>query len=642
MRSANEKKMFDLLLDEIEDTLHDIEQRCLKLESSDQNKELQIIFRAAHNVKGASQLYGLNDFGAFVHAFEDLLTTLQKTASPVTAASVDLLLAAQSFLRNWIQGLREQDSFSPDQSVMRAALKKHIEELKAGAGSIPAAAPAATSTPAASATATSTSPTAGTPSAVATTTSTAAAETHSKPAAGFPPADIQQQLAAAVADALTSPAASSSPSGKRNRRSAANLRISSQKIDEIMQLIGELSIHQGILWHNYQQNTFNLLTCKNAVTLIQKNLKDLYDLVLTLRMQPAEGLFQRIERTARDLAREQQKKVNIQLIGAETPLDKTVIELITDPMIHLVRNAIDHGIEDDETRLKLGKPVPARLAIQTHHESGYVVISISDDGRGLDPQMILEKAVKKGLVLPGAKMKDEDIRNLIFLPGFSTRDQVTHISGRGVGMDIVQKAIEQLGGRIETSSKKGQGTTFQITLPASLEIIEGLMVRVSDQLMIVPRQDVIEIVDLNSYEVDTVGQGSRAINVRGMVVPIEDLSDYVGFDSRTSRTQVTASSHADLSPANSKSDNAHDIALMIRLSDRTRLALKVDAVVSQQQIVVRPLADHLADVPGFTGVTILGNGEPAMILSTTEIGEKYLRWIHRDSPGKTERYGETA
>jgi two-component system chemotaxis sensor kinase CheA len=261
-----------------------------------------------------------------------------------------------------------------------------------------------------------------------------------------------------------------------------------------------------------------------------------------------------------------------------------------------------------------------------------VIISISDDGRGLDPQMILEKAVKKGLIQAGIKMKEEDIINLIFLPGFSTRDQVTEISGRGVGMDIVQKAIDYLGGRIETTSRKGHGTTFQITLPASLEIIEGLMVRVTDQTIIVPRQDIIEIVDLDEHGIENVGEGGRAIRIREQVIPVEDLADYVG-------TKTVISRATDPAPLNS---DARRIGLLIRLPDRTRLALRVEAVLSQQQIVVRPLNDQLSKVPGFTGVTILGNGEPAMILSTAAIGENYLKWIRRKATAGTKKYGESA
>jgi len=637
MRSANEKKMFDLLLDEIEETLGDIEQRCLKLDSTDAAKELQVIFRSAHNVKGAAQLYGLQEFGAFIHAFEDVLTALQKAGSVITPKAVDVLLSAQSFARTWVQGLRDNDSFKPDPTAAKQQLARFATELKA-----PAPAPAPVQQPA--------TPAAQAPAAQAPAAQMPAAQTI-EPQAPPPPVALQPSAPVAApmpASALqtpapapprmigpnpamaTGPAQSATGAGSpasappppgaagKAKRAGSTLRISSQKIDEIMQLIGELSIQQGILWHNYQNRSFNSLTCGNSVVLNQKTIKNLYELVLTLRMQPAEALFQRMERTARDVAREQQKSVGIRLLGADTPLDKTVLELITDPMMHIVRNAIDHGVESDEERLKIGKPVPARLTIETSHDSGQVVISITDDGRGLDPQMIYEKAIKRGLVPPGKKMKEQDIVQLLFLPGFSTKDQITHISGRGVGLDVVQKAIQQLGGQIEVKSQKSKGTTFHIRLPASLEITEGLLIQVTDQVFVVPRRDVEEIVDLDSYEIETVGRGSRAIRMRRAIVPLEDLKEYIGLAPGLKDTA---------SPTPPESDR--DIALVIRLQDRTRLALRVDAILAQQQIVVRPISDGFAKLPGFTGMTILGNGEPAMILSTSAIGASFVKWVNR-------------
>ena len=624
MRSANEKKMFDLLLDEIEDTLQDIEQRCLKLESSQDTKELQIIFRSAHNVKGAAQLYGLNEFGAFVHTFEDLLSTLQKSERPINASSIDMLLKAHAFLLSWVQTLREQEKHVPDSSAIKAMIAQHVEDLKSnrvasssgaapGANEKEAAKSKAPKAPGAPANAEAAkSEVASGPTKTADASTTKPATTPAAPPASDAPADGGGRSA-------------------RAKRSSGTLRIPSQKIDEIMQLIGELSIHQGILWHNYQHGTFNLLTCKNAVVLNHKTLKDLYGLVLTLRMQTVETLFQRIERTARDIAREQKKTITVQLTGADTPLDKTVIELITDPMMHLVRNAIDHGIEDDETRAKIGKPVPSKISIHTQQDTRQVLISISDDGRGLDPQLILEKAIKKGLVPASAKLRDDEIIQLIFLPGFSTRDQVTAISGRGVGMDVVQKAVQQLGGRIEISSKKGEGTGFEISLPASLEIIEGLLIRVENHHYIVPRQDVAEIIDLEFFEVEKFGDRGRAIRMRDQVIPVETLADYIGFSK---------------SGPHAPTDNSRQIALLIRLPDNTKLGLCVDAVLAQQQIVVRPLTEELAKLPGFTGVTILGSGEPAMILSVTAIGESYLRWIqtneNRGGGGNEPKLGESA
>lgn len=604
MRSANEKKMFDLLLDEIDDTLEDIEQRCLKLESSDQKKELEIIFRAAHNVKGASQLYGLAEFGALVHSLEDLLTAIQKADRPVVHDSVDVLLNVQSFLRKWVLELRENPKIVAESKAVKQLMAQHSEEVKRGITSQAPQSNAQTEAP----------------KIIEHEKTTTAKET--------PPQGSETMASSTETASLA--AVDQAPQRENSvgrKRTSGTLRISSQKIDDIIQMIGELSIHQGILWHNYQNGTFNLLNCKNAVVLNQKTLKELYELVLTLRMQSADSLFQRMERTAKDVARDQKKNISIQLNGTDTPLDKTVIELITDPMMHIVRNAIDHGIEDNETRLAAGKAVPARLVIKTQQDSGQVVISISDDGRGLDQDLIYEKAQKRGLIPAGAKMSSDDINQLIFLPGFSTREQVTAISGRGVGMDIVQKAIQQLGGRIEIQSVKGKGTSFLISLPASLEIIEGLLVKVTDQIYVIPRQEVDEIIDLASFEIERAGQGGRAIRIRKSVVPVEDLSDYIGVNA--SKVPHSSAAYEKSPEVHQPSDSSQDIAVLIRMPDHSRLALRVDAIIRQQQIVVRPLSDHLAKVPGFSGATILGNGEPALILSASAIAQCYLNWVDR-------------
>lgn len=631
MRSAAEKRMLALFVDEAEETLVDIEKRCLLIDGENYSKELQIIFRAAHNVKGAARLYGLNDLGGMVHIFEDLLSILQKNQKPVSPQSVDVLLSAQSFLKSWLNGIRENDTFLPDCGEYQSLLIKHMDDLKAELTAPAVPEPAAEQDndgalarqEAQSPLEANLEPAASEPSEESKTPEPIEAPAQSAPApaiASNGPASAAPVVKANIGGGDSGQNGDNRRNGDRRRQRAANtLRISSDKLDEIIQMIGELSIQQGILWHNYQSNTLNALTCKNSVILNQKTIKNLYHLVLTLRMQTAETLLQRMERTARDIARNQGKTINIQMSGADTPVDKTVIEMIADPLMHIVRNAVDHGIEPDEVRKSMGKPVPSRLAIEIQQESGNVVVTISDDGRGLDPQLILDNAIKKGLVAPGEKLKEDDIIQLIFLPGFSTRDKVTEISGRGVGMDIVQKALLQLGGRIDIRSKKGHGTTFEINLPASLEIIDGLAIRVTNQTYIVPRQDIEEIIDLDSVEIERIARGSSAIRMRKTVIPVESLSDYIGISHERNTPE----------PGSQASGSAQkDIALLIRLQDRSKLALRIDGIIGQQQIVVRPLSDHLAKAPAVNGVTILGNGQPAMILNLTDIGNAYLHWIN--------------
>ncbi len=627
MGNANESKIFFLLLDEIDDTLVDIETRCLKLETSDQASELQVLFRAAHNIKGAAQLYGLSDLASLVHNFEDLLTALQvpnASGKPdtVTVETIDVMLSTQSFLRGWVTGLRENGKFSPNVLTVREQINDQITQIKNSrrAASDPAPARA---TPA--------------PSPAASKTEPPTKMANESVAIEAPPTTIPTPTASVPSEApLVEPTGKSGKKKKSKSERKANetIRVPTLKIDEIIQFIGELSINQGILNHNLKQGTLSEATCRNPVELNQKALKELYDLILTLRMQSADPLFQRVERTVRDLARSQKKPIHLEFSGADTPLDKIVIEMITDPMMHLVRNAVDHGIEDEATRRNSGKSLTASLSIQTRQEGGQVIISVSDDGRGLDPNTILQKAVKLGLVPPGKRLAQAEILNLICLPGFTTRDTVTQISGRGVGMDVVQKVIDSLGGHLEITSEKGKGTTFHINLPANLEIIEGLTVKVTNQLYIVPRQEVTEIIDLSEYDVRRMGDGGRAIHLRGAVVPVEELSDYIGIEAPEAPT-----------PPGLNSRGRKQIALVTRLEKNNKVAICIDELVDQRQIVVRPLSDQLSKVPCFSGVTILGNGEPAMILNMTVIGASYLKWIGNQSVegGPSQRnYGETA
>ena len=395
----------------------------------------------------------------------------------------------------------------------------------------------------------------------------------------------------------------------KKKRPTGNLKIASNKIDEIMQLIGELSIQQSILWHNHQMGSLDNSVCQNAISLNQKTIKDLQEMILGLRMQPIDGLFQRVERSSRDLARELEKKVTLKMDGANILMDKTVIERMTDPLIHLIRNAIDHGVESEEERIAKNKSVPAVVSVTASQDSGQVIIDIEDDGRGIDPEEILSKAKEKGLLFEGQKISESELIKFIFEPGFSTKNSITEISGRGVGMDVVQQSIQEIGGTIEITTRVGAGTGFHITLPTSLEIVDSLIFKINQATYIVPTQDVREILEIKASSLVRLASGRPAIRLHDKMVPIERLADYLG------------------TPSPAVDSEAKDlIAILIRLKDRSHVAFCIDEIVSQQQIVVRPLSDHLSRLPGFTAVGVLGNGEPALILSMGFVGECYFNW----------------
>lgn len=595
MADDREKRMFQALLDEAEETLRQFERHCLRLDVDESGEELQSCFRLAHNLKGAVLIFGLSKFGDLVHDVEELIGYQQKLAGPVDSEVVDALLKAHSFLNTWSEGLRQDPDHAPDTEPIRRTLKTQISNAKTR---FEDPAQRRTATPASER------------SAQVMTIAEMMAQSQSDTPAAPSPAPSNKA------------AHSRRQASQTKKKSGGSLRIPSDKVDQIMQVIGELSIHQSILWHGQQNNTLDSDICANAIHLNQKVIKDLQSLVLSLRMQPMEALFQRVERTAREASRDLGKKVHLQFNGADVLLDKTMIELITDPMNHIIRNAVDHGIETEQERQQTGKQGAATLTITASQDTGFIGLTVTDDGRGIDPDLVFDKAMTKGLIPEGAKLTQDQIIQLIFTPGFSTRESASQYSGRGVGLDVVQTAIQELGGTIETRTRKGRGTSFRILLPTTLEIIDGLILNVSDQLFIVPMADVVEIIDLNGYRVEPCGENGKAISLRDALVPVETLEDYLP------NHWMLKESKALKRPSEAIKKN---VALIIRLPDRSRLALRVDNVISQQQIVVRPLSQHFAHLPGFSGVTILGNGEPGMILSLPKVGEAYLRWTGRDA-----------
>lgn len=613
MSSSDANQMFKMLLDEIDDTLSDFENRCLKLNLDNPRAELNDLFRFAHNIKGASRIYGLNDFGATVHSLEDLLGRLRIKPNQMDPSVTDLLLRVHKFLSDWVEALRTNPNFAADKTLIVDEIQTLNLIIDQATDSI--------------------QPTVGSPNPVAINLPSIADLIKIKQQKG----EIQIQKTAIrkgnvlpisikeneVSTAEFTPSldlvkpeiyAIDNDFKKRiqqtkKKRPTGNLRIASNKIDEIMQFIGELSIQQSILWHHHQMGSLESEVCKNAISLNQKTIKGLQEMILSLRMQPIEGLFQRIERSSRDLTHELEKKVILKMEGANVLMDKTVIERMTDPLIHLIRNAIDHGVEPEDERLLKNKSVPAVIFVTAAQDSGQVIIDIQDDGRGIDPEKIFAKARENGLIQNGQKLSEGELIKLIFEPGFSTKDSVTQISGRGVGMNVVQQAIQEIGGTIDIITQVGMGTRFHITIPTSLEIVDALIFKVNNSSYIVPTQEVREILEIRPECLVHLASGRTAIRLNDRMVPVEHLSDYLDF----------------AEPAEIKGQK-NSVAILVRLKDRSHVAFLIDEIVSQQQIVVRPLSDHLSRLPGFTAVGVLGNGEPALILSIGFIGECYFNW----------------
>lgn len=612
MSDSIDQEILGLLLDEASEAMQEWEQSCLLLEKDPSQSNLDALFRVAHNVKGASRSVGLMDLGSFVHKAEDLINLLKNDPSLVNSERIGVLLDSQSLLNDWIETLREDASFLPDTSNLEKSIMKAIDDIQAGGGTAPALDDEV--------------------EAVKDSLGETSVDDQSD---RFPSVEeIQAQLAMEaekdkaaaeeavqpVKDVPKAPAAKAKKASDKKKEAASRpdktIRVSAAKLDELMQLIGELSIHQSIVTHSKQRGELETEVCGNAIYLSNKITKDLQNLTLSLRMQPVAGLFQRLERVGRDVAKAQDKDINFNLEGTEVSLDKTVIERVTDPLIHVIRNAVDHGVEDNDQRGDKGK---ASVTIAAHQDAGGVVITVKDDGKGIDPDVILNKAIQKGLISEDADLTKREINGLILLPGFSTREVVTDISGRGVGMDVVKQAVDELGGTIEIDSDLGKGTGFRITLPTNLSIIDALVVKIGRSNYAVPMKELVEIIDLTEHKLENSGSEGKMINLREVIVPVENLVEYLPAvieEDDFNRNNVELEGNAG-TPALVVQDGAH------------QLAFEVDFILGQQQIVVRPLSEQLASLPGYSGGTILGNGEPGMIVNLSQMTKSYLKRTKR-------------
>ena len=328
--------------------------------------------------------------------------------------------------------------------------------------------------------------------------------------------------------------------------------------------------------------------------------REIQDSVMAIRAQPVKSVFQRMPRLVREVATTTGKSVRLVTDGENTEVDKTVIERIADPLTHMIRNAIDHGLETPEARVGAGKPEEGVVHLSALHRSGRIVIEVSDDGAGIDRAKVKALAASKGLIAADAALADDEIDNLIFLPGFSTASTVSYISGRGVGMDVVRRSIQALGGRISIASKPGQGSTFTMSLPLTLAVLDGMVVTVAGQTLVVPVTAIIETLQPKIADVHGFGGGARVIAIRSQIMPLIDVGRELGY----------------------RSDNADPlagVALLVESEGGARNAMLVDAILGQRQVVIKSLEANYRHVPGIAAATILGDGRVALILDVDAV-----------------------
>jgi two-component system chemotaxis sensor kinase CheA len=392
-----------------------------------------------------------------------------------------------------------------------------------------------------------------------------------------------------------------SPASREARGPKPTLRVDLDRVDRLINTVGELIINQAMISQRIEELDLPTVAhLTNELEAYKLLARDIQEGVMAIRAQPVKPLFQRMSRIVREASDATNKKAKLVTVGDSTEVDKTVIERLADPLTHMIRNAVDHGLEKPEGRDAAGKDPVGTIRLSAAHRSGSVFIEISDDGAGLNREKILEKAIEKNLVAADAELSDPEIDNLLFLPGFSTAGQVSNLSGRGVGMDVVKNAVQALGGRVSIASTPGKGTTFTIVLPLTLAVMDGFVISVKDQTMVIPISSILETIRPSAKDIHVIGTDNQLVSVRGSYIPIVDVAE-------------------SLCLPRDEGERSTGILLLVSTEMQGLTALRVSSIHDQRQVVIKSLERNYAAIPGVSAATILGDGKIALILDPEEL-----------------------
>lgn len=426
----------------------------------------------------------------------------------------------------------------------------------------------------------------------------AAAPTPDETPPPSPPTPIEEAKTSAPAPEAPKAASKPKPASDAPKANAprATLRVDLDRVDRLINTVGELIINQAMIAQKIDEaGLASGSEVQAELEAYQTLAREIQEGVMAIRAQPVKPLFQRMSRIVREAMDATGKNVKLATEGEGTEVDKTVIERLADPLTHMIRNAVDHGIEQPADRIAAGKEETGTIQLMASHRSGSVLITISDDGAGLNRERILETAIRKGLVSENADLSESEIDNLLFMPGFSTASQISNLSGRGVGMDVVKNSINSLGGRVSISSQAGKGSVFTITLPLTLAVLDGMVVKVGEQVMIVPLSSILETVRPTAADLHPFGVSNWMLRIRETHVPIFDVATQLGMRS-------------------TQTDFSEQVLLLVESEGRGQFALAVDNISDQRQVVIKGMQANYGSIPGISAATILGDGKIALIL----------------------------
>ena len=570
---GHDPEMMRMFCDDAGDLLRDVEQGVLVLETRPDDREtLATVFRAFHTFKGNAGLLKLAAPQRLAHELESLLDAARQGMVSLDRDAIDVILAgADAFARFVSEATAQLDGIETGRTLLLPinAVVEQVRNLLARASQGTAPASAAVPTP--------------------VTAASAAAE----PAAPSNAAEMASDRAEPVAAPGLRPAA------PRAASAAGSVRVDTAKLDGLVDLVGELVIAQSMVVQHGVATAAADDQLARALGRLRGITKDIQRTTMSLRMVPIRGTFQKMARLVRDVAGQLGKDIRLVLEGEETELDRTVIEEIADPLVHMIRNSADHGIEPPAARLAAGKPPTGTITLRAFHQGGFVVIRVADDGRGLDPERIRAIAAARGIVSQATPLERREVLELIFAPGFSTAAAVTDLSGRGVGMDVVRRNIEKLRGKIEIESTPGRGTTFTVSIPLTLAIIEGLLVAVGDQRYVIPTLAVVESFRPAAGAVSVVQGRGELVEVRGRQVPLLRLGPHLGVPAAVA-------------------DPARGIVVVVASGSDSRCLL-VDDLIGRQEVVIKSLGAMFPPRVGFAGAAILGDGRVGLILDANQL-----------------------
>lgn len=549
------QEIFDSYLVEAKEILDHISQDLLTLEKRPTNTNLlNNIFRGIHTLKGTSSFLGFNQMTELTHTSEDLLNKLRKGDFIADGKIIDVLIEARNAASVLLQRIESRNLQPIELNVILQKLREAMQQ-----------------------------------------------QPDIVQVEDVVQAKMEQVLQVPETFEVTHQSATDS-----------TIRVDICRLDDLMNLVGELVLARNRLSQATQSliKEYEELEISKHIADVSNQIDfvttELQMAIMKTRMVPIEKVFNGLPFVARDLSRTTGKDVDLQIYGKETELDKSIVEELSDPLVHMVRNAIDHGIESPEERIKQGKPPQGIVVINAERDGNYILITMEDDGCGIDIEQIKQKAIEKGLISEAQtrEMSKTDILNLIFIPGFSTKREITNVSGRGVGMDVVKTNIAKLKGIVEIDSEFGKGTIITLKVPLTLAIIQGLLMKVVDEIFAVPLSAVLEIIRVGPNEIYTI-QGREVIRVRDVILPLARMADIIGNSKVTKQSPIS-------------------YVVIVGWAEK-RIGLLVDSLQGQKEVVIKTLGNYLGDVPGIAGSTILGDGSVILVIDVGQFIELFAR-----------------